>query len=96
MDKNNVTLVRVEDEVLDITLLPILKLVPANNGKIIVKSLPHMPASDCAKDGCDDYASRLMQFVGDDETYLHMFVCEKHEYHVIDTLEFEIVQPRLT
>lgn len=96
MDKNNITLVKLEDEIVDITLLRIIKLISADNGKILVKALPSAPATLCAKTECDDYASRLMQFVGNDETFLHMFVCEKHEHHVIDTLEFDIVRPRLS
>ena len=87
MDTNNKSIINLGGELVDITELPVVGLIQGIEGKAIVKQLPVMPAVVCCKSSCVDLASHLVQFVGNDLTFLHLFSCESCLGEVISILD---------
>lgn len=87
MDTNGASLIKLVDEVVDITLLRNVKLIPLKEGKVIIKELPREPMVECSKNGCDEMADYLVQFVGDDLTFIHSTTCFVHVDEVVKLIQ---------
>jgi len=85
MDKTNTTIIiSDEGEYIDITLLPIQKMLQAVSGKLIIKSLINTPLTVCNYDGCDREGQSLVQSVSYSGEYNHAFSCKEHYEEIVD------------
>lgn len=78
MDKLNTTIVPLGDELIDITELRIVGFIQGKEGKALVKQLPAMPLVECCRLDCGEFANHLVQFVGNDLTFLLRYSCVNH------------------
>lgn len=78
MDKLNTTIIELGNELIDITDLRIVGFIQGKEGKAFVKQLPAMPLVECCRLDCGEFADHLVQFVGNDLTFLHRFSCIDH------------------
>lgn len=87
MDTHGISNYHTKGEVIDLTKLTIIKLMPCEGGSLIIKELPEYPPVECNADNCDEFATYCCLMASRiPEDHCLAFTCEEHKDKIIDLI----------